>query len=110
MKIGKLIKLLNASAIHIPENFEHEISGGYCGDFLSLVMNRAPENCAWFTVMTNINVAAVATLANVAVVVVCEGSKCDEALKNKAVLQNICIIETELSVFEAVCAYCGKLK
>lgn len=110
MTVEKLIKILNATIVSVPENFKRNIKGGYCGDFLSLVMSKAPEDCVWFTVMTNINVSAVASLANVAVVVVCEGSKCDDALIAKAKVQNICIIQTDLPVFEAVCAYCGKSK
>ena len=108
MKIEKLIDILNARPINIPEGYVREIEAGYCGDFLSFVMNRAPENSAWFTVMTNLNVAAVAALTDVGCVVVCEGSKCDSALINKAAAQNICIIETDFDIFEAVKRYITK--
>lgn len=105
MKIERLIELLNARPINLPQGFSREIEGGYCGDFLSFVMNRAPENSAWFTVMTNLNVAAVAALTDVGCVVVCEGSKCDDALINKAVAQNICLIETDYDIFQSVNRY-----
>lgn len=49
------------------------VSGGYCGDLLSWVMGRAPADSAWITVMSNVNVIAVASLADVACVIFAEG-------------------------------------
>ncbi|MEG1613144.1 MAG: hypothetical protein RR357_03145 [Clostridia bacterium] len=108
MKIDQLIKILKAKIVNVPSSLENELEGGYCGDFLSFVMSRAPASCVWFTVMTNLNVAAVASLASVGCVVICEGSKCDEHLIDKSKEKDICIIETDLTVFDAVKAYLGK--
>jgi DRTGG domain. len=108
MKISELIKKLNAIVVNLPDGYDREITGGYCGDFLSFVMNRAPEGAAWFTVMTNVNVAAVAALSDVACTVICEGSVCDDALIQKAVSQGLCVLSTDLTVFDAVKAYLGK--
>ncbi len=107
MKINELIKTLNARAINLPDG-NAEVEGGYCGDFLSFVMQRAPENAVWFTVMTNLNVAAVASLTGVGAVVVCEGSKCEEMLAERAKMQKICLLETDLDIYGAVKAYLGK--
>ena len=60
MKIGELAKILSAKVVNQGE--AQEVKGGYCGDFLSHVMAKAPENAAWFTIMSNVNVAAVAHL------------------------------------------------
>lgn len=79
MKLSELKTKLCARELYMPDP-ERETDGGYCGDFLSFVMQRAPENSVWFTVMTNVNVAAVASLTGVAAVVVCESSKCDAQL------------------------------
>ena len=46
---------------------------------MALAMARAPEGAAWVTVMTNANVVAVASLAEVACVVLAEGYDYDEA-------------------------------
>lgn len=106
MKICDLAEKLNADIINMPDP-DAEVTSGYCGDFLSFVMQRAPENSAWFTVMTNINVAAVASLTGVGAVVVCEGSKCDDALTQRAKKQNICLLQTKLDIFSAVKTYIG---
>ena len=51
---------------------ERDISGVYIGDLLSWVMGRAGEDNAWITIMSNINVAAVASLSDVACVILTE--------------------------------------
>lgn len=107
MKISRLIEILNARLINVPDE-NAEVEDGYCGDFLSFVMQRAPENAVWFTVMTNLNVAAVASLTGVGAVVVCEGSKCDSLLADRMKTQNICLLETDLDIFGAVKAYLEK--
>ena len=49
MKLSELKTKLCARELYFPDP-EREADGGYCGDFLSFVMQRAPENSVWFTV------------------------------------------------------------
>ncbi|MBO5776228.1 MAG: hypothetical protein J6V83_03940 [Clostridia bacterium] len=101
MKISDLVNNLNANIVYC-EDAEREVVGGYCGDFLSVVMGKAPADSAWFTIMNNQNVAAVASLTDVSVVVLCEGVKPDDFLKGKVESVGINLITTDLSVFDAV--------
>lgn len=107
MKVSDLLPLLNAKAVCIPDG-EREVTGGYCGDFLSFVMGRAPAGCCWFTVMTNVNVAAVASLADVAAVAVCENCACDAALVSRCEAQGINLLSVSEDVFGAVRRFLGK--
>lgn len=84
-----------------------DIEGAYCGDLLSLVMGRAKENDAFVTVMANVNTIAVAVLADVACVILCEGIHFDEAALARAKQQEVCVLETEESTF-AVALKLGK--
>jgi hypothetical protein len=77
------------------------IMGVYAGDFLSRVMGKAPPGCAWLTIMANVNVAGVASLADVGAVVLCEGVVPDKPLSEKCAAQGIALIRTPLSVYEA---------
>lgn len=101
MKLTNIIEKLNATAINVGDP-DREISGGYAGDFLSFVMGKAPEDCAWFTVMSNVNVAAVALLAEVGVVVLCEGVHAEEALLERVRKENFNLIETPLDIYSAI--------
>ncbi len=52
---------------------EREITGGYVGDLLSWVMGRATAGDAWITIMSNQNIVAVASLADVSCIILAEG-------------------------------------
>lgn len=84
-----------------------DIEGAYCCDLLSLVMGRAKENDAFVTVMANVNTIAVAVLADVACVILCEGIHFDEACIARAEQQEVCVLESEESNF-AVALKLGK--
>ena len=86
------------------EGEEKEIKSWYAGDLLSFVMGNAPQNCGWFTIMSNVNVLAVATLIDCACVVLCEGVKPDEALINRAKQQGVCLIGVDTPVYETIIA------
>ncbi|MGI5894076.1 MAG: DRTGG domain-containing protein [Candidatus Merdivicinus sp.] len=76
-----------------------EIEGAYCGDLLSMVMGRARENDAFVTVMANINTIAVAVLADVACIILCEGIHFDEACIARAKQQEVCVLESDQPAF-----------
>ncbi|MEG2540343.1 MAG: DRTGG domain-containing protein [Clostridia bacterium] len=101
INIAELCEILSAKQQNLVDA-NRNIVCGYAGDFLSFVIGKAPTDSAWFTVMNNINVCAVATLADVAVVVLCEGVKPDENLLAKAKLQNVNILSTDYDIYTAV--------
>ena len=72
----------------------------FCCDLLSIAMAKAPEDSVWVTVMSNRNVIAVASLADVSCVVLAEGYTYDddaiEAAKGKVTL-----LKTDLPIYEA---------
>lgn len=100
-KITEIAEILGAEIFNAGDA-EREVSGGYAGDFLSFVMGKAPVDCAWFTVMANINVCAVATLADVGAVILCEGVTPDNNLLEKARKHNINLLGTKYDVYNAV--------
>ncbi len=78
---------------------DREVAGGYCGDLLSWVMGRAVAGGAWLTIMSNVNVAAVAALADVACVILTEGVRPDPALLAKARAQGVNLLGTDLPTY-----------
>ena len=83
------------------EGEEREIESGYCGDFLSNIISRATDSCAWLTVMNNVNVAAVATLIDCACIVLCENVAPDDALAARAKQLGLWVLGAKENVFEA---------
>ncbi|MEG2191688.1 MAG: hypothetical protein RRX95_00205 [Oscillospiraceae bacterium] len=77
-----------------------DIKSGFCGDLLSWVMANAREDCAWFTVMGNINAIAVASLNDISCVVLCQNSAINPDALEKAIQEEITVFSTEKTVFE----------
>ncbi len=82
-----------------------EIGAGYCSDLLSDVMGSAKENQIWFTIMRHMNVIAVASMADIPCVVLAKDIVPEKAVIDKAKDEDIILIKTPLSVFDAA----GKL-
>lgn len=100
MKVSELKDKLNMAVVTKRDFEDREINGCYIGDLLSWVMGRAQQNNVWITIMNNVNIVAVASLADVACIVLCEGVQVDSAIINKADSQNIIILSSELTAYE----------
>lgn len=99
MTVNKLVNVASLTAVTVPEP-DREVSGAYIGDLLSWVMGRATEGNAWITIMSNINVIAVASLADVSCVILAEGVTLDEGVARTAALKGINVLSTEKSAYE----------
>lgn len=88
------------SAVALPEP-DREITGVYIGDLLSWVMGRAKSGDAWITIMSNINVLAVASLADTACVIAAEGVEITDDIAKAAVSKGINILSFSGSAYEA---------
>lgn len=100
MTVEQLISETGFVPLCMPEP-EREISGAYMGDLLSWVMGKAGEGSVWITIMSNINVVAVASLSDVACVLLTEGVTLQEDVLNTARQKGINILSTDLPSFEA---------
>ena len=78
-----------------------ELSGVFCCDLLSLVIGRAPADCAWVTVIGNANTVAAALLADIACIVLAEGTQPDARMLEKAREHGIPVLCSALPVFQA---------
>lgn len=77
MKVLELAEKAGFDIASLPQP-DRQIDGAYIGDLLSWVMGRAKADNAWLTIMSNINVVAVASLADVSCVILCEGVTLEE--------------------------------
>lgn len=100
MTVSELALQPDFEAVCLPDG-EREILGGYAGDLLSWVMGRAEEGDAWVTIMSNVNIVAVSTLADPSCIVLSEGVKPDPEALKRAEEQGVNIISTKLDTFDA---------
>lgn len=101
MTVNEMTKILGLNVICMPDG-EREISGGYAGDLLSWVMGRANSGDAWVTIMSNLNIIAVAALADPSCIVLAEGVSLDDEVVKRAESQGINVLSSELDTF-ALC-------
>ena len=86
-------------AVCIPSPDKH-VSGAYVGDLLSWVMGRAEAENVWITIMSNANIIAVATLADVSCILLAEGVSLDADTIALANEKGINILSTDLPAYE----------
>ena len=107
MTVKQLAVALELKEICMCED-DREITGGYAGDLLSWVMGRARAGDAWITIMSNVNIVAVATLADPACIILSEGVEADSDTVARARSMGVNILGSEKNTFE-LCAEIAKL-
>ena len=104
MTVYELAKGLGLSVLTDKNNADREIKACYVGDLLSWVMGRAQQDCAWITIMNNINIVAVAALVDMACIILAEGVDATEEIIKKAESQGVIILSTEKNCYETALA------
>ncbi len=98
MKVSELKEKLGLEAL--TTICDCEVSGCYIGDLLSWVMGRAAEGDAWITIMSNINIVAVAALTESACIILCEGVSPEAGVIDKANAEGINILKSPKTAYE----------
>ena len=99
MTVSRLKDLIGLSASALPDG-EREVTDVYIGDLLSWVMGKAKSGDAWITIMSNKNIAAVATLTDCACIILAEGVLPDDGVAELASEKGINLLLSEKSAYE----------
>ena len=99
MKVFELDKLDQFTLLSLSK--DTEITKVFCCDLLSIAMGKAPAGSAWVTVMANVNTLAVASLTDVACIILAEGVTFENSLIEKAKEEGIAVFKTDLPIFDA---------
>jgi hypothetical protein len=101
LHLREVAEILNAELKGEAAAPERQVTGAYCSDLLSDVMANAKEGNIWFTIQTHPNVVAVASLLNLAAVVITGGREPDPETLNRAKEENLPVMVTKAGSFEA---------
>ena len=99
MTVTDLQNALSLTPVALPEG-DREVEGVYIGDLLSWVMGRAQADNVWLTIMSNLNIVAVATLSDVSCIILCEGVTLEESVKNTAEAKGVNILATDKTAYD----------
>ena len=103
MKLDELIRLTGAKDMTPEAPKDKEVTCGYTCDLLSWVMAHGKAGMAWITVQTHMNVIAVASLMEMAAVLIPEDIEMEEVTLEKAKEEGICVLQSSKTAFE-LCA------
>jgi len=105
MKVTQIVDALSLTVAAGTRGLDAEVTGGYSSDMLSCAMAGAAQGNLWVTLQGHLNVVAVATLNELAGVIVTEGKPISPEVLSKADDEGIPILTTRLGTFEV----CGRL-
>lgn len=100
MTVQELVNALNLKVFCGQDNLDHEIKGGYTSDLLSDVMGFAKEGQVWITLQTHKNVLAIASLKELAAILLVKGNQPEEDMLEQAIEEGIPVLGTDEQTFE----------
>ena len=105
MELEKVIKAMGFEVRAGSQDLDKQVTGGYVSDLLSDVIANSRKGDLWITLQIHQNIVAVATLKELAGIVVIGGKEPAEETLKKADEENIPIMTSPLLAFETA----GKL-
>lgn len=100
MTVLELAAATGAQIITKTADTGKQVDKGYSCDLLSWVMAHGTAGTAWITVQTHMNVIAVATLHDMACVLIPEGAAVPEDVLAKADEEDIVVLSSPKSAYE----------
>ena len=102
MTIREVVDSSQLEILACPEGLEKEVTGGYASDLLSDVIANSKAGNLWVTMQTHRNIIAVATLKELAGVVLINGRIPDPETLEKAREEKVTLLGSRLPAFELV--------
>lgn len=100
MTVNQIAEKLNLSVLSGKNGLENAVSGVYVGDLLSDVMGNATEGQIWITLQTHKNIMAIASLKDLAAVVLVKNLSPNDDTYSASNQEAVPILSTSLSTFE----------
>ena len=89
MTVQDIVSQLNLTVCSGQEGLQREVKGGYTSDLLSDVMGHAQEGDVWVTLQTHKNVMAIASLKEIAAIILVKGHLPEEDTLEESNNENI---------------------
>jgi serine kinase of HPr protein (carbohydrate metabolism regulator) len=100
MQVKDIISVLELKIFGGDQGLNREITGGYTSDLLSDVMGHADNGKIWITLQTHKNVIAIASLKDLAAVILIKGLEPDADMLAQAIEEGIPVLGSNNEAFE----------
>ena len=102
MKLADLVDRLGLEVRSARARLSNEVTGGYASDLLSDVMANSQEGDLWITLQVHLNIVAVASMKDLAGIILVNGREPQEDTVEKAETEEIPVLVSQLPTFELV--------
>lgn len=100
MTVREIAEKLDLNVYSGEGGLDREVTGGYVSDLLSDVMGFAKDGSVWVTLQTHKNVMAIASLKELAAVIVVKGLEPEEDAKEVSDEEGVPILGSQEQTFE----------
>ncbi len=101
LKLSEIIKKLDLEILNKKQiDKELKITNGYIGDLLSQVLASVKPNSLWMTIQCHLNIIGVAAMANIPVVIICEGHDVPDEVIAKADEEQVALLRSQENAFQ----------
>ncbi|MDI7274539.1 MAG: DRTGG domain-containing protein [Anaerolineae bacterium] len=107
MTVEDVVRTIGLKVVTGQGALNREVTGGYASDLLSCVMARARSGNLWVTLQAHTNVVAVASLLELAAVIITEGVQPDPAACEKAEAEGVALLSSPETTFAVVARLAG---
>lgn len=102
VSLKMVIEKLGLEPISAIEEINRPVLGGYASDLLSCAMRGAKKDFLWVTLQSHANVVAVASLLNLAGVIITEGSRPGPEIISQAEKERVILLLSTKDTFSVV--------
>ncbi len=102
MRLANLVQKFELEVICGQDNLEAEVTRGYASDLMSDVIANAEAGDVWVTMQAHVNTIAIATMKDLAAVILTHGRRPLPETEKKAIEEGIPILGTPLPAFEII--------
>lgn len=106
MKLKQVVERLHLQLQTPTAKLDVDVRGGYISDLLSDVMANAKKGDIWITLQIHQNTVAVATLKELAGIIVINKKQPAKETIKKAEEEGVPILTSDLTAFELICELC----
>ncbi len=99
MKLKEIVKKLKLEVRAGADKLDNDVKGGYASDIISDVMANARDGDIWITFQTHENMVAVASLNNIAGVIIVNGREPDKDVIGRAEKEGVVILVSKEPAF-----------
>ena len=102
ISIAEVCKIPDLNVVH-PGDGSREIEGVIVGDLLSHILGEARKNWLWVTIQSHLNVAAVAVLKELPMIILSSNRIPQDDMAEKCREEDIALATTHLNSYEMCC-------